>query len=168
MGENEVIIEPNISNNRFINLSNAINCPCTVRLLKYLLGSRISELTLVNQFLFQSIIIRQSNTNLYNTLINFIEETNSHIDVLSNAILKFGGNLKFSNGQGTPWSARYLLYKTNVNDFLNYNIKLLEKVINNYKKAINCINNESLKQILNQIIEDKNNQIIIFKNIRIH
>lgn len=163
MGENEVIVKPDISNDN-LKLTNINNCCCTVKCLKLLIGSRFSELTQLNQFIFQSILIKEQNPNLYNSLRNIILENVSHLEILGDAVIKFGGRLKFSNGQGTPWSSRYLNYETNQNIFLNNNIRLLELNISNYEKAINCVRNDSLKNILRKIIEDKRRHINIFRN----
>lgn len=164
MGENEVIIKPDNFSRNLLSLTNVNYCNCTVKYLKFLIGSRFGELTVLNQFIFQSILIKEQNFNLYNSLRNIILETISHLEFLGDAVIKFGGRLKFSNGQGVPWTARYLNYETNQNVFINYGINLIEKNISNYNRTISCVNNESLKNALRKIIEDKNKQILVLKS----
>ena len=43
--------------------------------------------------------------------------------LLGNAITSFGGNPRFSNGQGTPWSTRNINYENDIPTFLKNNIK---------------------------------------------
>ena len=164
MGENEVIIKPDNFSRNILSLTNVNYCNCTVKCLKFLIGSKFGELTVLNQFIFQSILIKEQNFNLYNSLRNIILETILHLEFLGDAVIKFGGRLKFSNGQEVPWTVRYLNYETNQNSFLSNDIRLLEQVILNYRKVINCVNNESLKNDLIKIIEDKNKQILVLKS----
>ena len=175
MDSNENIIVPSPQNNVFPpkdiapigraypNIINA-TCDCgVVRLLKGLVGGRFGELTLFNTLLFQRMLSQNSNEKLFNALSEIEQEDLKHIELLSNAITNFGGVPRFTNGQGSSWSARNVNYETNFNNFLRDNINFKERAIKEYERVITRIVNESLKELLNQIIEDENRHIVIFR-----
>lgn len=86
------------------------------------------------------------------------------MELLGNAIISFGGNPRFTNGQGTPWSSRFINYTQNQQSFLQNNIRAEEIAIASYENAIGQVANESLKQLFREIIEDKRRHIQIFRS----
>ena len=141
------------------------SCDCrTVRLLKNLLSGRFGELTGIHTYLYQNLISNGTNQNLANALNELSLEELLHANLLGNAIVNFGGNPRFSNGQGTFWSGRNINYETNQNTFLRNNILREQRAIQNYQDAINRITNQSLKQLLGEIIADKNRHIQVLQS----
>lgn len=156
----------NIINERIYTSINNASCDCrTIRLLKNLIAGRYGELTALHTYLFQNIILGNSNPNLTTALNNILLDEVLHTKLLGNAILSFGGVPRFSNGQGNFWSARNVNYSTNTSDFINSNISLLQRQINDYRQAISKISNQSLISLLNEIIEDKNKHIKILQGL---
>ncbi len=155
-------IDNRISN--YTPITNA-SCDCrTIRILKSLLGGRFGEFTNLSTYLYQQFITKTLNSTLADNLSNIINQKLRHIELLGNAIASFGGNPRFTNGQGTPWSSRFVNYTTNQQTFLRNNINAEEKAIAEYEKAISQVNNESLKQLLREIIEDERRHIQIFQS----
>ena len=148
----------------YTKITNA-TCDCrTIRILKNLLSGRFGELTGIHSYLFQNIISNGINQNLANALNNLSLEELLHANLLGNAILNFGGTPRFSNGQGTFWSGRNVNYQTDQNSFIRSNISREERSIRDYEDAIARVNNESLRQLLREIIEDKRQHIIILNS----
>lgn len=145
----------------YTQITNA-SCDCrTVRLLKNLLSGRYGSLTGINSYLFQNILSDGINSNLANDLKNLSLEELLHATLLGNAIQSFGGIPRFSNGQGSFWSARNVNYLTDQNTFIRNNIAREERIIRDYQQAISKITNQSLIALLNEIISDKQRHILI-------
>lgn len=169
MEQENIIITPvpqndgNFETKKYTQISNA-SCDCkTVRILKRLLSGRYGSLTGINSYLFQNIISSQINNNLAKTLNELSLEELLHASLIGNAIQSFGGMPRFSNGQGTFWSARNVNYETNQNQFIRNNILREECAIKELEQAILQVSNQSLISLLKEIILDKQSHITKLK-----
>ena len=149
---------------RYTQINGATCDCCTVRLLKQLLGGRFGALTSLNTYLFQSFVSGQ-NTRLLQELNRIVLSSLKHTQLLGNAITIFCGLPRFSNGQGTLWSGRFVDYGVNSNLFLRENIVREERAIRQIQNALARITNESLRLLLNEIIQDKQAFIITFQSL---
>lgn len=141
------------------------SCDCrTIRILKSLLSGRLGEFTGVSTYLYQHFVINTLNSALANSLSQIAIQEMRHMELLGNAIISFGGNPRFTNGQGTPWSSRFVNYTQNQQSFLQNNIRAEEMAIASYENAISQVTNESLKQLFREIIEDERRHIRIFQS----
>ena len=141
------------------------SCDCkTIRILKSLLSGRFGEFTGMSTYLYQHFVINMLNSALANSLSQIAIQKLRHMELLGNAIISFGGNPRFTNGQGTPWSSRFINYTQNQQSFLQNNIRAEEMAIASYENAIGQVANESLKQLFREIIEDKRRHIQIFRS----
>lgn len=153
------------TNRTYTPITNAF-CDCrTIRILKNLLSGRYGELTGLHSYLFQNILTNNLNDSLSNALNNIFSEELLHAQLLGNAIISFGGTPRFSNGQGSFWSARNVNYQTNQNDFINSNILREQRAIRELQNAIARVTNQSLQQLLREIIEDKDRHIQILRGL---
>lgn len=140
-------------------------CDCkVVRILKNLLSGRYGSLTGLHSYLFQNILSNNTNQNLKNALNALSLEELLHAQLLGNAIQSFGGVPRFSNGQGSFWNARNVNYITDVPQFIRANIAREQRIIQEYQSAVSKITNESLKLLLNEIIQDKQRHITILNS----
>lgn len=153
-----------IDNNTIIDATP--NCK-TVKVLKHLYASNKSELNLLHTYLFQSFVTKDINSQLFNTFTEFYLSSLNNLKLLADAIISFGGIPKFTNSQGLYFSTKFINYTTNTQRMLNNDIVLLKDIIKSYKNAIKCVNNQSLKNLLNNILESHNNQLKILESISV-
>ncbi|MBQ9786340.1 MAG: manganese catalase family protein [Clostridia bacterium] len=140
------------------------SCDCqTVRILKRLLSGRQGKFTSLFTYLYQSIITNQQNQNLSNTLKAIYNQELIHANLLGNAINSFCGCPRFSS-EGTFWSARRVNYTTNQTQFLQQNIRFIENSIILYQNAIARVTNQSLKQLLSEILEEDRRHLETFRS----
>ena len=166
MDDNQKIIIPSYQQEdikTYTTITYATNNVCTVRLLKNLMSGRFGELGAINTYIFQHLILNNENINLKKDLDFIAMEEMKHLELLGNAIISFGGIPKYTNGQGQPWSARFVNYETDIKSFLNQNIKGEEMAIRNYEFVMNKVANQSLKTLLQEIVDDEKQHIVIFK-----
>ena len=159
------IKDVNPSSSRYTKITGA-SCDCnTIKLLKALLGGRYGEFTGHSTYFYQSLISQALNSALASSLRGLSDAERNHMDLIGNAIIAFGGNPRFTNGQGTPWSSRMIDYTTDKNAFLTNNIRREERAIREYEKTITKVTNESLRQLFREIIADKRNHILILQGL---
>jgi Mn-containing catalase len=84
---------------------------------------------------------------------------------LSGAIITFGGCPKFSNGQGTPWSSRYINAVSNIPLQIASNIKRETIAIKELERIIALSLNADLNALLKEIIADKKSNIKVLNNL---
>lgn len=138
----------------------------TVSVLKNLANGRFGEMNGVLQYIYQSVIADKTKQEIAEIFeeIGIVEML--HLDMLMHAISEFGGNPKYEDSHGNPYSASMLNYATKLSEILNNNIKAETMAIENYRMAIQKVKNRSLKELFERIIEDEQRHIEIFKYIR--
>ena len=149
----------------YTQISGASQCNCTVKYLKVLNSGRVSATTLLNTYLFQYLVVGGGNQELRNLLQEGSRIEMQHSRLLGEAIVLFGGLPKLSNGQGAPWSARYLNYETNPNRIILNNIRLIEFYIRQLNIVKQRVPNQSLKSLISEIIEDEDIVLERFKKL---
>lgn len=137
-----------------------------VAVLKNLANGKTGETAAVLQYIYQSVVADKTLQEIAEIFeeIGIVEMI--HLDMLMHAISMFGGVPKYENSQGAFFNAANLNYSLKLKDMLEMNIKAETMAIDNYKTAINMVNNKSLKQLFERIIEDEQRHIEIFKRIR--
>lgn len=137
----------------------------TVAILKDLLSSRNGELTAILQYTYQSRIANLAEKEIANILEEISVVEMKHTELLMDAILCFGGDPKFDNAFGQYFSAGYVNYAQKLKDMLQANIRGESKAIEDYSRAINNVQNQSLKDLLNRIILDEQIHLEIFEKL---
>ena len=89
-----------------------------------------------------------------------------HMDLLMHAVTDFGGVPKYEDSQGNYFSTNCINYTTKLKEMLDHNIRAENMAINNYREAIKRVKNESLKNLFSRIIEDEEQHIKAFQQIR--
>ena len=145
----------NVINNLLFGLSGTSCDYRTVKVLKNLMSSIISEMTAVNTYVYQHQIANLTNTELGQALNLIAKDEMKHLEMLSYAIVQFGGRPKYTNANNVFWNARYVDYSINIPDFLQNDIKAERQAILNYEKAIAKVSNQSLKNMF------RNNKIFV-------
>ena len=141
----------------------ATNDPKTVGILKDLLSSRISEVTAIMQYFYQSRIAKGVEDDISSLLEEIAIVEMEHMELLMDAIISFGGTPIYTNSKGQYFNASYVNYATKLKDMLDSNIFSEQQAINDYSNAQNMVNNKSLKDLFARIIEDEQMHLKVFK-----
>lgn len=129
-----------------------------VRLLRHLLSGRDGELTAIGQLFYGSMIF--NNDNKLSSTLNQMSISNlANANRLGENIINFGGTPRFTNGQGAFWSARAINYAIVRNLYIDNTIKLLERIVREYNKAINRVTDEQLRVVLQNIVNQHQSNI---------
>ncbi|MGX4598075.1 ferritin-like domain-containing protein [Faecalimicrobium sp. JNUCC 81] len=126
----------------------------------------ISEFSAISQYLYHSLDLGKSYTDLANMWlqISFIEM--HHLDILSQVITLLGGKPKYRGSfstLGQPWNGSFVYYGDNICDQLNVDLESEYQAISNYENHIRMIDDKYIKNILRRIILDEQIHIIHFK-----
>ena len=78
-----------------------------------------------------------------------------HHELLGKTIVKLGGVPYYVNGRNMPFRISCISPTRNLKEILRNNIKDEERAIENYERAIDRIDNDSIKDLLKRIIEDE-------------
>ena len=132
------------------------------------------EFTAVTQYLYESFYTNPNeNTKKLSKILNKISICEMrHVQILSQILLSMDVNPKFckyiDNNYNicNYWSAGNVKYITNIKEFIEYNIKLEEYAINEYNQLLQITTSDNIKEIVNEILEDENNHLTIFKEIK--
>ena len=82
------------------------------------------------------------------------------------AIVEFGGTPTYTDGRGNFFSTSSVFYSKKLKEFLDANIEGERMAIEAYRRAIQSVENVSLKKLFERIIIDEEHHIKIFKYIR--
>ena len=140
--------------------------PKTVAIIKNQMAGNDGELRAILQYFYQSSISHEIEPEISDILeeISIVEMT--HLDLLSLAIVNFGGEPRYENGANQYFSTSQVSYYNKLKEALDANIAGEEKAIYNYQTAITQVENESLKRLFERIIEDEKLHIKIFKYLK--
>lgn len=138
----------------------------TVAILKNLANGKVGEVAASMQYIFQSVIADKTKQEIAEIFeeIGVIEML--HLDMLMHAITMFGGIPKYEDAQGNFFNTANLNYSMKLKDMLENNIRAESIAIENYRKAIHHVSNNSLKALFERIIEDEMRHLEIFKQIK--
>lgn len=154
------------SNAPYPAITDAINNAKTVRVIKNLMSGYDSELRAVLQYFYQSSLSYQIQPEISRILEEISVAEMKHLELLSHAIVDFGGNPTYDNAQGYFFNTEAVAYATKLKDILDINIKSEEIAIRDYTNAINMVENQSLKNLFKRIIEDEKIHLEIFNYLR--
>ena len=144
----------------------ASDCKKTVNILKNLATSRHGELTAILQYTYQSVVADKFMDNISDILEEISIVEMMHLEMLMHAIVDFGGQPKYEDGQGQVFNSLNINYSMKLKEMLDNNINAEMMAIEQYRHAIDMVSNASLKNLFARIIEDENRHIEVFKEIR--
>lgn len=125
----------------------------TISLIADLLSSSDGELNAIMQYFFQEVMT--SDEELKSLLTEIKHDEMHHAKLLAEAMISFGGVPYLCNQFNKFYTTEYVDYALNERQFLMSDIKDEEKSIKNYQHAIDFVDNQSLKQLLTEILEDE-------------
>lgn len=144
-------------------------CPCKryARLLSRDFAGTASEMTAVNQYLYQSLVTAQCNPELSAALSCIANVEMHHFHILGELIVGLGGDPVIgAHGSGgfSYWSGRYPLYTGCISKMLKENIRAEQEAIRTYSMRICQIGDDCVQRILERIILDERLHIRIFEH----
>lgn len=126
-------------------------------------AGNISEDTAIHQYLYQALIV--DNSSLKKSLTRIAITEMHHLHILGEIIELLGGNPFYGtikNHHIDSWDASNINYEKNPYVFLKNNITQENIAIKHYKMRIKQIDDDYIKEILENIILDEQNHIKIF------
>lgn len=149
----------------YVEIIDAKPCPKTVGVLKNLVSGTDGEIRALLQYFYQSRISKKLEREISKVLEEISVSEMRHAKLLSSAIVDFGGEPKYETAQGQYFSASVVNYTTKLREMLEGNMRGEQRAIDNYTQAIGRVENESLKKLFAQIIEDEKLHLKIFSYI---
>ena len=146
-----------------------IDCPSLsdVRCLMDSYGGESSETTAIMQYMYQAYILKEIDYELYKTIENIAIQEMTHHELLGETIVKLGGT-PVIGGYRQFWNGAMVNYTKDIMSILDANIKGETIAIENYKKAIKCVDNYSIKELLEAIISDEKEHLKTFYELKEH
>lgn len=144
---------------------NAMPNRADVKQLKMLATGRNGELTAILTYLYQHYIFKEDYPDIADSFEQISIVEMQHYELISEAIVDFGGDPNLTNGQGDIWTGRNVNTEKNIKRAILDDIKSEEDAIMDYTRASKETNNESLAALYLRIAEDEAQHIIVLKNI---
>lgn len=126
---------------------------------------RVSELTSITQYVYQSFDKFDINPLFSSTLSQIAMVEMKHLELLGKTIKLLGLNPQFKIINNIPvayWQSKYVNYSPDLKEMLKDDIKIEKEAIKNYQKDIDIINDKYIKKLLYRIIEDEKKHIECF------
>lgn len=137
------------------------------RLLLKNFAGEISEDTAIHLYIYQTLILKDDNKDLADTLKRIAIVEMHHLDMLGEVIKLLGVKPVYGtmiDNYFKPWSGAYVDYTIGLKEMLNIDIENEETAIRNYQKSIELIEDKYIRKLLERIIEDEMLHIKIFKS----
>ena len=152
-------------NSAYPAITSAVDDPATVRILKRLTAGRCGEFTAVNIYFYQYLILKNTYPEIAETLREISLVEMMHYEMLSEAVVDFGGDPTLTDGTGNVWTGRNINREHDVREILQDNIRAEQNGIRRLELAAASVQNVSLSQLFLRIIEDEKNHIIILNKL---
>ena len=146
-------------------ITNAYPSMYEVKLIKWLTASKDSEMSAIATYIYQSYILQDEFPAVADALKQIAIVEMTHLDLLSEAIVDFGGNPNLTDGRGNVWTGRNVLQFRNPREILLADIRAEEKAIRDYQIAASKTCNASLAALFERIIIDEQDHIIILNEL---
>ncbi len=145
---------------------NASEDKTTIAILKNLANSRKGELAGILTYIFQSVVADKVDSSIAEVFEEVAIVEMMHLELLMHAISLFGGIPKYDDGQGNFFNAGFLNYSMKLKDMLENNIQDEKVSIEDYKRAIGMVKNDSLKKLFARFIKDEEQHLRVFEQIK--
>ena len=151
-------------NYRFRSASNfSSNSFSLVNELKNAVSGKDGEITAILTYLFQHLVT--SNEKISDALIKISKDEMEHMEALSHLIASLGEMPYFVDANNNFFTSRYVNYETTPNIFLKQNIEGEKMAIKEYTRILENTDNENVKAVISEIIEDEKSHLDTFKRL---
>lgn len=124
-------------------------------------AGRESETTAILTYIYQHYTTKPFNEDVANVLEKIAIVEMRHHDLLGTTIAQLGGN-PIIGADGCWWTGANVSYAGNLREMLLGNIKAEQIAIQNYRKTIARISNDTIKEAIDCIISDEEVHIATF------
>ncbi len=143
--------------------------PTYAKILLESYAGEISEDSAVHQYIYQHIVLKQTNKALSDALLEISMTEMRHLDILGELVSLLGtkpiySTYNYFTDNFIPWNSNYINYTTSVSELLMHDIKLEELAIENYNKTIDLVKDTYIINIIKAIIAEEKQHIEIFKS----
>jgi len=136
--------------------------PKTMALLMESYSGKKSEFTGIATYVYQRNFYAEKNKNISKLLKEIFIVEMKHLELLGEAIVKFGGKPLYS-GAYSFWNGSYVNYSEKLEDILKNNMQAEEEAIEDYENIIESTENDSLKKLIGRIIMDEQLHLTLFE-----
>lgn len=132
-----------------------------IKIIKDLYCGELGETQQMLQFLYFC-YVTNVQSDFYETLQTIQKDDAAHHKILGEILQKLGGEPSYFSGNNIPLSGLNFEYYKGLKNILDYALEIKEKIILNYKIAINKISEKNIKKMLENILisEQKHKQLI--------
>lgn len=130
-------------------------------------GGAEGELTAVTTYIYQDYVLSvdERYSELSDVLMRIAITEMHHHHLLGETIAKLGGT-PVMGGRCKFWNGSMVNYCKDPITMLNDNIRAEKKAIENYKKTMRCVENYSIRELIERIIMDEELHILAFEEQR--
>lgn len=131
-------------------------------------GGDVSEDTAIHQYLFQSMMLKESNKEISLILEEIGKVEMYHLEILGLTMKELGVYPVYydsSFGNQAYFTSKYVSYDTNLECMILEDIKAEKEAILQYDALINSTNDIYVKEILKRIVLDERLHLEIFEKI---
>lgn len=125
-----------------------------------------SELTAIGQYVYQEIVVQDSDKELSSALECISQVEMHHMDILGNLIFLLGGDPRLgecARNRFIYWDGHYPVYSQNPTTVLREDIAAEQNAIATYKKRLTEIADPKIQKNIERIIMDEEEHLRIFK-----
>ena len=124
-------------------------------------GGAESELTAILTYIYQAYTLNEMEQykELQETLEGIAVTEMHHHKMLGEAIVKLGGT-PVMGGTHKFWNSSMVNYCKDIINMINIDIKAENIAIENYKKTMRCVQNYSIRELIERIIMDEELHIL--------
>jgi bacterioferritin len=138
--------------------------PKTVCLLKEDYAGSDGEITAINLYIYQHILLDGELDEIAEALLKISIVEMHHMELLGEAIKKLGGDPIYQSNC-RMWTADYVNFVKNPRCILMVDIEAEKTAIRNYRRHINMICNPQVQELLERIIMDEELHLEVFKGL---
>lgn len=122
------------------------------------LAAAKSEMTAVNQYIYQSWAISSSRPAMAETIMRISRVEMRHMDILGQLILRLGGNPKLhhiQNRRAFAWNSGSVSYTQNITELLKINIADEQHAADTYMRQAKMIQDGDVSEMLARLSLDE-------------
>ena len=136
-----------------------------IKLIKNLYCGELGETQQMLQFLYFC-YVTNINNDFYEILQTIQKDDSSHHNILGELLHGLGDEPSYFSGNHIPLSGVNFEYFIGLKNIINYALEIKEKIIINYKIAINKIQEKNIKKILENILADEQKHKQLLQNLQ--
>ncbi len=139
----------------------------TAKILSHLYASNESEMTAINQYIYETLVLE--NKEIASIIRDIAIVEMHHLEILGKLINCLGCMPIYADcnyNETNYWNSDYVYYDTDLKTILDINIEAETKAIYNYQMVLNVIEDIYVKENIKRIIEDEYLHLEIFEKLK--